>query len=345
MRHFCVVLAVVCCLAASEVSAFDRLPFHPDLTTMERVRLAFLQGIAAAYAFTLGAVLGSFLNVVIYRLPRGKNIVRPASRCPECATPIKLRDNIPVLGWLALRGKCRICGGPISPRYPLVEATVGGILLGLFWIEARLGGINLPQWSPLPLDDMMLLSWRMPWGNLLLAAYHSWLLVALLVMLLIQADGFRVPSVLVRLSLAVGLLLPLAGPWLHPVPAFAPALPSEIRPWWHGPVDGLAGMIEGAVLGLLLSILLPRGTDALARRADLIAALAIIGAFLGWQAAFCIAVLSAAGLLVVRVFCMFLPAANRVPPLLWPSLVTLFYMPFWKQAAAWTASLLPFTGR
>src|SRR5579862_5140211 len=73
----------------------------------------------------IGLAVGSFLNVVIYRVPIGKSIVSPPSACPECHTPVAPRDNIPVLSWLVLRGKCRQCGAPISVRYPIVEALTG----------------------------------------------------------------------------------------------------------------------------------------------------------------------------------------------------------------------------
>ena len=66
-------------------------------------------------------MIGSFLNVVIHRLPLGESLASPGSRCPHCGTPVKPYDNVPVISWLVLRGRCRHCGGPISPRYPLVE--------------------------------------------------------------------------------------------------------------------------------------------------------------------------------------------------------------------------------
>ena len=74
-----------------------------------------------AFAAALGAVLGSFLNVVIWRLPRAQSLVTPGSRCPSCNRPIAAYDNVPVISWLLLRGRCRRCGARISPRYPLVE--------------------------------------------------------------------------------------------------------------------------------------------------------------------------------------------------------------------------------
>ena len=69
----------------------------------------------------VGAVVGSFLNVVILRLPRGESLVHPRSRCPSCGTQIAEYDNVPIVSWLVLRGRCRHCGAPISPRYPVVE--------------------------------------------------------------------------------------------------------------------------------------------------------------------------------------------------------------------------------
>jgi leader peptidase (prepilin peptidase)/N-methyltransferase len=77
----------------------------------------------AMLAAVLGAAVGSFLNVVAYRLPRGLSLVRPRSRCPSCEEPIRPYDNVPVLSWLVLRGRCRSCRAPISPRYPVVEAV------------------------------------------------------------------------------------------------------------------------------------------------------------------------------------------------------------------------------
>ena len=84
-----------------------------------------MRAIAAAYAVLFGAAVGSFLNVVIWRVPRGESIVSPPSHCPKCDVRIRARDNVPIVSWLLLRGRCRNCGEPISVRYPLVEAFTG----------------------------------------------------------------------------------------------------------------------------------------------------------------------------------------------------------------------------
>ena len=73
----------------------------------------------------LGLAVGSFLNVVVHRVPKGLSVVRPPSRCPACENQIQWRDNVPVLSWLALRGRCRHCSLPISPRYPAIELATG----------------------------------------------------------------------------------------------------------------------------------------------------------------------------------------------------------------------------
>ncbi len=128
----------------------------------------------------LGLVIGSFLNVVIWRVPRGESIVHPPSACPNCRTPIRGYDNIPVLSWLILRGRCRDCGAAISVRYPLVEAGTGVLFAVLAW---RFG-----------------LSWDLP-----AFLYFAAVAVALA---LIDIDVKRLPNVITLPSYAVaGLLL------------------------------------------------------------------------------------------------------------------------------------------
>jgi leader peptidase (prepilin peptidase) / N-methyltransferase len=96
----------------------------------------------ASLAGVLGLILGSFLNVVAYRLPRGESLALPASRCPGCESPIKPYDNIPVVSWLLLRGRCRSCGQSIAWRYPLVELSTA-LLLALTVVVV---GTNQEVW-------------------------------------------------------------------------------------------------------------------------------------------------------------------------------------------------------
>lgn len=99
-----------------------------------------MTGIAIVLSSALGLVIGSFLNVVVWRVPRDESVVRPASHCPRCGHAVRSRDNIPVVSWLLLRGRCRDCGEPISARYPAVElGTAMAFGLVGWWLG----------WSPL----------------------------------------------------------------------------------------------------------------------------------------------------------------------------------------------------
>ena len=87
-------------------------------------------GVLIGLCAVLGLAVGSFLNVVIYRVPMNESVVSPRSACPSCGAPIRERDNIPVVSWLVLRGRCRDCHAPISARYPLVELACGALFAG-----------------------------------------------------------------------------------------------------------------------------------------------------------------------------------------------------------------------
>ncbi|MGV8967948.1 MAG: prepilin peptidase [Cellulomonas sp.] len=135
----------------------------------------------------LGLTIGSFLNVVVWRLPRGESVVRPPSACPTCGSAIRRRDNVPVLSWLVLRGRCRDCRGPISARYPLVEALTGALFA---FVALRFGTGSSEQ------------AWLIP-AYLYLAA----IAVALA---LIDLDTHRLPNVIVLPAIVVAPVL-LAG--------------------------------------------------------------------------------------------------------------------------------------
>lgn len=98
---------------------------------------------SAATAGLFGAVLGSFLNVVAYRLPRRESLVAPGSHCTACGAPVRPFDNVPVLSWLILRGHCRDCSARISPRYPLVEAATALLCVGAVLTHSSTAGIAL----------------------------------------------------------------------------------------------------------------------------------------------------------------------------------------------------------
>jgi leader peptidase (prepilin peptidase)/N-methyltransferase len=97
----------------------------------------------ATFAGVLGAVFGSFLNVVVHRLPRHESLVTPASHCPKCGTPVKPYDNVPILSWVLLRGHCRGCGASISVRYPLIEAATAALCVAAVLTHSSASSIAL----------------------------------------------------------------------------------------------------------------------------------------------------------------------------------------------------------
>ncbi len=111
----------------------------PDLPFATALDLVF-----ALWLLAMGGAIGSFLNVVVYRLPAGMSLVHPGSHCPACKRPIRWHDNVPVLGWLWLAGRCRDCRSWISLRYPLVEAITAAAFLLVGMVEGPLLREDLP---------------------------------------------------------------------------------------------------------------------------------------------------------------------------------------------------------
>jgi leader peptidase (prepilin peptidase)/N-methyltransferase len=315
-------------------------PTRPPKSAAESItfELIGLQVLAVAthlYFFAVGATIGSFLNVVVYRLPRGLGVVYPASRCPRCLTPIRMRDNIPVWSWLRLRGRCRACDEPISPRYLLVELGVGLIFWGLLMAEVVPGGRNLPLRQPAFHRGVIWTVWSLDWGLLGIYGYHCVLLCVLVCLGLIRYDRMPAPRRLLAFGLGAGLGLPLAWPALRPVP-WSLVAEGSARGAAGALVDGLAGIAAGIVAaGALCLTLRDRRASAGEVWATLGSA-AIIGAFLGWQAAISVGLLAAIGALALALLARLWPAFARVPLSGAVGLATLVQIPAWRALATWS---------
>lgn len=145
----------------------------------------------AVLAGLLGLAVGSFLNVVIYRVPAGESVVSPPSRCPRCGAHIRARHNIPVLGWLMLRGRCADCGASISVRYPLVEAGTAALFV---LVTLRMHALGVFAATPA----------------------YLYLTAAGVALALIDLDHKRLPNAIVLPSyLVLGGLLTIASAWTH----------------------------------------------------------------------------------------------------------------------------------
>jgi leader peptidase (prepilin peptidase)/N-methyltransferase len=140
----------------------------------------------ASFVFALGACIGSFLNVVVWRLPRGESLVRPRSRCPGCGAAIPAWANVPLLSYVALRGRCRACGAPISLRYPLIEALTGATFVAFLLVHGP--GLRL------------LVDWA--------------LASALIAVIFIDLDHHIIPNSITLPGLGLGLGLALFAPQL-----------------------------------------------------------------------------------------------------------------------------------
>lgn len=149
--------------------------------------------ILVVLSIVLGGVIGSFANVAIYRVPRGESVVSPPSHCPNCDAPIRARHNVPVLGWLVLRGKCHDCGNPISARYPLVEA---GMALAF-------GGVALVL-APAVAESVTAAA---AVAAVLVLVAYLYLAAISIILTLIDLDVRRLPNTIVLPAYAVGVVL------------------------------------------------------------------------------------------------------------------------------------------
>lgn len=302
-----------------------------------------------ACIFAFGLMCGSFLNVLIARLPFEKSIVWPSSRCFSCFKPVRLTDNIPILGYFRLRGKCRYCGTPFSSRYLWVELGTGIGFLALFLIEVVFNRYQIPALN----FDPRLMAYP-PLPGLALWAYHSFLLGALIAAAAIDAEHRFIPPLIPYTGVAVGIIGGAFLPWPWPNPAAAGAIdvpgllpgqpwflqeywgmiPLGVQPWpFWGPTFAFAppgsiqlGLLNG-VIGALAGSLVVRvirslfgagfGREALGMGdADL---LMMAGAFLGWQIAALSLFVGAIAALVLKVLAMILiptapPAAGQPAP-------------------------------
>lgn len=289
------------------------------------------QGIALAVVFVLGAAVGSLLNVCIYRLPRAdgfwlalRRLVYPPSHCPGCRQPIAFRDNVPILGWLLLAGRCRTCRARISIRYPLIELLTACLFAGVYWFEVRnwwqveesslyhaLGPAG-SIWS-VWLSPAAVQHWRF--------AAHAFLIAALITVTMIDLDLGWIPDSVTLPVMAGGVLANAVTGQVYLVPfwyqtsdmaasagrhaaLFEALLPDALLQEWfgtwlafrgapdwvathphlHGVAVSLAGMIAGGGIVWAVRFL---GQWALKREAmgfGDVMLLAMIGSFLGWQA-------------------------------------------------------------
>lgn len=218
--------------------------------------------IVGVFAGILGAIIGSFLNVVIHRIPREQSIVFPNSACPQCRTPLRAYDNIPILSYLILRGRCRACSNPISIRYPIVEALTALLFAA---VALRDGG-----------------SFALPFDLAFVAA--------LIALIFIDAEHMILPNVITYPGIVFAVVTRIALPYLagpghfDDLPDLLTRLPQ--LPLWSVSLIGAAlGALVGGgslwLMGFLWEKL--RGVEAMGL-GD-VKMMFMVGAYLGWRLA------------------------------------------------------------
>ena len=200
------------------------------------------------FLFCFGACVGSFLNVVMYRLPTGMSVITPPSRCPICGVRLRFfRENLPILGWFFVRGRCRACGVRVPRRYMLVELgfAAGFVLLYLLFYTTAGASLGLPQW----VEEISGPWWRVngiavTWPAFLAIAF---LIAGLIAMLVIDARTCTIPMQIPQFVIGAAVIF-----W--PLQALLPFRAAFLQSW---PVPGTTslgvGLAAGGVAGLIVS--------------------------------------------------------------------------------------------
>lgn len=217
--------------------------------------------VACALMGVLGAMIGSFLNVVIHRLPREQSIVFPNSTCPRCSARIKAYDNIPILSFLILRGQCRACSAPISPRYPAVEALTALLFAAVTWHD------------------------RLSFALLFDLAFTA----SILALLFIDAEHMILPNAITYPGILFALITRAVIPYLAGPSHFddLPQLITFFPPAWPVPLVSLIGAAIGALAGggslWLMGFLWKKLRGVEAMGFGDVKMMFMVGAYLGWR--------------------------------------------------------------
>lgn len=254
---------------------------------------SLFDAVVILWAFAVGACLGSFLNVVALRAPRHETI-GGGSYCPYCCVPIRSRDNVPILGWLSLRGRCHSCRLPIPPRYMIIEIIAGAMVCAVVWVQVVYGGINLP------LDGYNVQSPArlvMRWDSLLIGRtlYFALTLLYLMTTALVVGNRLLLPPTMVISGWLLAIVPPLSYPHLliynWKSESMRPLVGQEL--YLAGLMTVLTGVIVGVLIAraTLISLYPKADPKLLSSHADTKQAYdwiwqwAWLGAVFGWQGA------------------------------------------------------------
>ena len=272
-----------------------------------------------SWIFFFGSCFASFLNVVAWRVPRGRGI-NGSSHCPHCDIQLSMKDNIPVWGWFKNRGRCRACQTPITVRYLVVESALGLVTLGLFVLGVFWGGVNLPAGIGHDFRFAMLNNFvsHPQFALIGITGFHLVLVFGLFTASVVRSERLAVPVVVVGVVVAVGVIF--AAVWPRAIVVDCSGDTAELvrftRQWWLTLGTGVvAGVVTGFVFdrlawfnGPYLSVdevdvqegVVGISSETLSEKkvsqsvwsvSDGLAALPMVGLFLGWQSLVSVVVL------------------------------------------------------
>jgi prepilin signal peptidase PulO-like enzyme (type II secretory pathway) len=285
-----------------------------------------LEALTLLWFFMLGGSFGSFLHCVVYRVPRGISVAASGSCCPGCGSKIKAWHNVPLFGWLLLRGECAACGWIIPVRYPLAELLFGSVFLLLMIPELVMGGANLPGMAGPFLVSVAETVWFPQWQLLQSYAYHAVLLTSLMTASLFALDRVPLPRSIVWICTVLLTAVPLLG-----MPVLPLSIQHSIAPTTDLFENGLreiVGGLLGGVLGMLCLRRQPRNMHP-GDAETTIFGLGIVGLSLGWQSAVSIALLSFLPRLIVLLF----PSRwgwSSHPLVIWITLASCLHIVLWR---------------
>lgn len=250
------------------------------LNHVEFYQRLLMQVFAALWFFVLGSCFASFLNVVAWRVPRGRSILG-SSHCPHCDAKLSFRDNLPVVGWLRNQGQCRSCSAPISPRYLWVEVFLGTVFLLFAFATLYSGGATIPIRDTNSASGFERVLFDPKWDLIQIFGWQLTLILFLFTYALIELDSVATPISIFVVGLIVGIAGPLLMPCVHVV--------SFRWPFWaefpliRFSLEQVYFVVFGMVTGTTMALWHPDKESS--KGLYLIFGLTLIGTFLGWQSA------------------------------------------------------------
>ncbi len=258
------------------------------IALLEKCNHFLMHTFTYTYVLFFGSCIASFLNVVAWRVPRGRSILG-SSHCPACDHRLSMSDNIPIWGWLKNEGRCRHCQAPISQRYFWVEVFLGGLFLVLFMAELEFGGFNLPTSPDLHFKGIAHVLFSPNAQLIQTFAFHVTLVSILFTIAMIAAESFRIPRSFIA----------IAGLTLACIAFFCPAV---LQVSWQAVpthpanetlvpfgINSLLTMLLGSATGVAAGIIGGRvasyagAAQSTVAKQQFIASFALVGLALGWQ--------------------------------------------------------------